>query len=149
MKDRYAAALQDRRAFLQIEGYLLKCAFKLFKQGFSTLNPSQMAAVSERLQGAASYPEARDRVVKFLQHQLDNKPGRSPWATLPEGQDPKVGEILKEWVSEEKYLPAPLDPDLDRLAALRRFWANVSGQHAYSRSMNEKVMPVYQEEPPS
>ena len=147
MKDHYAAALQERRAFLQVEGYLLERAVDLFRLGFSSLKPAQMAAISDRLQVAASYEEARDRVVKFLQRQLENKPDRSPWATLPEGQEPKLGEILKEWVLEERYLPAPLAPDLDRLTALRRFWANISGQHAYCRTMNEQIMPVSLEGP--
>lgn len=147
MKDHYAAALQERRAFLHAERYLLMRAVELFQQGFSALKPAQMAAISERLQVAASYEEARDRVVKFLQCQLENKPGRSPWATLPEGHEPKLGEILKKWVLAEKYFPDPLDSDLDRLSALRRFWANISGQHAYCRTMNEQIMPVSLEDP--
>ena len=71
----------------------------------------------------------------------DNK--KRAWLVEARGGQPgeSLGEALMRWISGESYLPAELPEGLDRLAALRRFWARFDGLHRYPCEM-EEPMPL-------
>jgi hypothetical protein len=151
MTSRLEMALWARLAFLAGEAELLRQAREFFQltsnsQEKLPVAPAQMAAVGERLQTAHSLQDAQERVEKFLSHQLQKLVGKeTSWrtpVTLPDGSASTLGEILRDWMRDEKYLPPdPVSPHLDRLAALRRFWNYIVGQYGYQQTFKE-VMPL-------
>lgn len=153
MNEQLTNTLRGKKAFLELEGHLLKQAKRFYELGFhpGNLTSSQMAGISNRLQTASSPKEAQEKVSKFLNKQMEKleaKDRQESWLKTAGGgakKDP-LGITLQKWIIEKKYLPADsVTGDLDHLAALRRFWSNVYGMYRYHKVCNEG-MPLNEEE---
>lgn len=139
-----------------LEKGLLKKAGVLFDKGFTprNLTPSQMSGIGERLKSSTSIQEAKSRVLKFLDRQLDKlevrkeRSGKSgSWLTMSkdEGVDLPLGKILRHWIRDEKYLEELSKTDeIGRLQALQKFWNNVYGHYRYQKVFG-KGMPIKEE----
>jgi len=147
MDERLLKALRRQLALLRCERHILKRSIVLFRLGFYQLSPTQIAGISERLQSANSFNQARKMTGVFLERQMQKlaaKESQASWATEIAGES--LGEVLRNWIANESYLPQPPHPDLDRLAALRRFWNNIIGQYAYCHALEKREMPLFFEE---
>jgi hypothetical protein len=147
-----ASALEADLALIRIGEHLLARARDLHRAGLSgrNLRPAQMAAVGELVRAAPSWKEATKRVDVFLAGQLEKlraraeREGRATsWLVPPrppteEGID-SLGEALRRWLAEERYLPADRPAGLDRLAALQRFWEYVHGMYRYGRETEQEM----------
>lgn len=157
-----AAAMEADLALIGIGEHLLARAQDLHRLGLSVRNlrPSQMAAVGELVRAAPSWKEATEQVDAFLARQLEKlrtraeREGRaSSWLAPPRppaepGID-SLGEALRRWLAEERYLPAERPAGLDRLAALRRFWGYVHGMYRYGRETEQEMrIPALTARPP-
>jgi len=150
-----AATLKDafnrKRCLLKIEDDLLDKARKLYNQGFCSTKPgqprisaAQMAAVEERIQTAVSFNDAVNNVNKFLSKQLqklkarEERTGKAESWQQPSGTKDKLplGEILKNYIDQQSYLPpnSKLD-EISRLDLLRRFWSYFHGLYRYERTL--------------
>jgi hypothetical protein len=116
-----------------------------------------MAAVGERIRGARSHAEAlaaveswMSRQIKKLRAKAEREGRRSSWWREPEGaagagRAGSLGEELVRVVAEESYLTAPggsaesAAGDLDRLAALQRFWERFHGLYRYQGELGEPM----------
>lgn len=148
-------AINRKRWLLENEDALLDKARKLYKQGFCPTRPkqprisaAQMAAVEERIQIAVSFNDAVDNVNKFLSKQLqklrarEERTGKAEsWQQPSETEDKPLGEILKNYIAQQSYLPpnSKLD-EISRLDLLRRFWSYFHGLYRYERKLNSPMV---------
>lgn len=151
-----AADLYRQDNLLRIEEHLIARARLFYLLGFfpERLSSSQMAAVGDRVQGAASFKEAQRGVIEFLNKQLgklENKALRTgkktSWLREPSGTagETSLGNTLIHWIQEEKYLDEMHKAAENiRLVALRRFWATVHGLYRYRRVFG-RDMPWWKE----
>lgn len=149
MKKDLEKALNSDLALLALEKHLIRRAGVLYRMGFSCISASQMAAVAERIYSASTYEEARDRVIKFLTDQLNKfrakvERGRQPtsWASRLStgGGEETLGQTLSHWVEKEQFLQGKEMPkNLDRLAALQRFWSRFYGRYRYRAEMGHDM----------
>jgi hypothetical protein len=135
-------ALRSDLALASLEELLIRKARELYRLGFTLRNiaPSQMAAVDELLAIASSRADAERRVKTWMTGQLDKlqeekkrtREARS-WLKLPEpgGSEESLGKELLTWISGDSYLGEEQPGHLDRLDALRRFWARLYGLYRY------------------
>ena len=159
MHDHLIAALENQMAFHSIESHLLKKAREFYGVGFApeNLSTAQMNAISARLQQSTSFQAAADSTVSFLKKQmekLEKKESRTArrlsWRKEAPGSENAnaLGEILIEWIRNEKYLTGGPDIGKDKilqLDVLRRFWSNVFGLYSYKKALL-KDMPLVTEE---
>ena len=150
------AALDRQDNLLRIEEHLIARARLFYLLGFfpERLSASQMAAVGDRVHGAASFEEAQHKVIEFLNKQLGklkNKAQRTgkktSWLREPSGAvgETSLGNTLIHWIQEEKYLDeAHRYQESIRLVALWRFWATVHGLYR-SRRVFGRDMPWWKE----
>ena len=136
--------LSRKQAILGLEERLLKQAAVLYKCGFKSISAAQMAAVGERVCTEPTISKARNGVGKFLCKQIDKltkKEKDESWRTpLQSGSKQRcLGEELKSWLADEKYLPAPKESydDSVRLTALRRFWSYLHAMYRYEKVFKE------------
>ena len=158
MYSRLTDALQQKTAFMNAEEHLLKRARVFYRMAFTprNLTSSQMAAVGDLLQSSNSIQEAQDKVIKFLDRQQEKlkakkeRTGKSTsWLTplRNETNETPLGEVLKDWIENQKYLDGcPRADNIHRLSAMRRFWNNVYGQYCYEKTYCEG-MPLEEADP--
>jgi len=151
MNEDLQKALKADLALLALEDHLIQRAGVLYRMGFTPdrITPTQMAAVAERIYTASNYEEARNTVIKFLTDQLNKlraKAERSDqqtsWALRPltGGGKETLGQTLSYWIEKEQFLQGKETPeDLDRLVALRRFWARFYGRYRYRAEMSQDM----------
>jgi hypothetical protein len=133
-------ALRSSRALAAIEEDLIARARELYRLGFSckSIAPAQMSAFGELLRTASNRDAALAATEGWMRGQLDKlkeeaerrKP-RSWFLSPTGGTEHSLGAELMEWIREERFLEDSPDPDLDRLAALRRFWERFHGLYRY------------------
>jgi hypothetical protein len=143
-------ALQGQSIFLKIEEELLRQAIAFFRLGFTpdNLSPTQMAAITQCLQSAATVPQATEKTILFLEGQLDKlakKERLSSWRSAIGGEEEQttLGDALIDCLFYERYLPKGGGYGLDRLATLRRFWHYVHSQYRYEQNVGGSM---FQEE---
>jgi|LGOV01.1.fsa_nt_gb hypothetical protein len=153
MYSRLTVALRQKAAFLKAEEHLLERARVFYKMAFTprNLTPSQMAAVGDLLRSSNSIKEAQYKIDKFLNKQIkklkakeerSGKPGSWQTPLRNEVSGTPLGEILKEWIRDQKYLEGCPGPDeIHRLSSMRRFWNYVYGQYCYEKALG-KGMPL-------
>jgi len=158
MYSRLTLALRQRAAFLNAQKHILKRARVFYKMAFTpkNLTPSQMAAVGDLLQSSHSTKEVQDKVGKFLDKQIEKlrlkekRSGKpSSWLTplRNEIDEMPLGEVLKDWIRDQKYLEGcPWADDIHSLSAMRRFWNYVYGQYCYEKTLG-KGMPLEEVDP--
>jgi hypothetical protein len=158
MPGRLTVALRQKTAFLNAEKHILKRARVFYKMAFTpkNLTPSQMAAVGDLLQSSNSTEEAQGKVVGFLNKQLEKLEAKKKCSGKPtswliplrnEVNKMPLGEVLKNWIGDQKYLEGCLwADDIHRLSAMRRFWNNVYGQYCYEKTIGEG-MPLEEVDP--
>lgn len=144
-------ALRSDAALARLEEHLIKSAWNLYALGFEpgTPRPAQMSAVEEIIRLAPDHRSAVKSVQEWMDRQLEKlrermeRDGQRSWLVNPRGGNPgeSLGETLKRWLAGELYLPEEIPEDLDRLAALRRFWARFHGLHRYHVEM-KAPMPL-------
>lgn len=143
-------ALRSSRALAAIEEDLIARARELYRLGFSckAIAPAQMSAFGELLRTASNRDEALAATEGWMRGQLaklkDEAERRKPrsWFQSPAGgTEPSLGAELMAWIREERFLGDSPDPDLDRLAALRRFWERLHGLYRYEAE-TEGEMPL-------
>lgn len=151
-------ALRQKTAFMNAEEYILKRAGVFYRMAFTpkNLTSSQMAAVGNLLQSSSSTEEAQSKVVNFInkqQKKLKQKKERTgkatSWLTPLRNEVDKtsLGEVLKDWIKNQKYLDnCPRVDDIHRLSAMRRFWNNVYSQYCYEKTWG-KGMPFKEVDP--
>lgn len=151
MNEQVEAALEQKKAFLKIEGHLLIKAIELYSMGFNSKNfsSSQMSAVGEHLRRSETIEKAQRAVCGFIEKRLDRLKDKTniaekntSWRIQANGNPDNVslGKILIEWLKEERYLGNGLEFNaIGRLAVLRRFWNNVYGQYRYCKVMDEDM----------
>ena len=153
MSGRLTDALRQKAAFMNAEEHILKRARVFYRMAFTpkNLTSSQMAAVGDLLQSSNSTEEAQNKVVSFLNKQQKKlkakkeRTGKSTsWLTplRNEINETPLGEVLEEWIRDQKYLEGcPRADDIHSLSAMRRFWNNVYGQYCYEKTIG-KGMPL-------
>ena len=158
MPCRLTSVLQQKTAFINAEKHILKRARVFYRMAFTpkNLTSSQMAAVGNLLQSSNSIQEAQSKVVNFLnkqQEKLKQKKERTGKATswltplTNETNETPLGEVLEEWIRDQKYLEGcPRADDIHSLSAMRRFWNNVYGQYCYEKTCG-KGMPLKEVDP--
>lgn len=154
MSDSLQTALRADLALLHLEDHLLHRARELYARGFAppAVSPSQMAAVGEILRAAESLDDARAGVGNWLDAQMKKLEARSKrtgraqsWLRPAEGPGPDtstdvtLGEALRRTLSEEPWLGDEPPEELDRLAALRRFWHRFHGLYRYEDEAEEPM----------
>lgn len=158
MNEQVEAALEQKKAFLKIEGHLLIKAIELYRMGFNTknLSSSQMSAVGEHLRRSETIEKAQRAVCGFIEKRLERLKDKdktdiaeknTSWLIQANGKqdNASLGDILIEWIQEERYLENVTEFNaIGRLAVLRRFWNNVYGQYRYCKVMDED-MPMEKE----
>lgn len=143
-------ALRADLALLELEAELIRRAFDLYSRGFvpKVLSASQMSALGELLRQAQSVETAVAAVSKWLGAQMRKlearckRTGRSEsWFSPARGEDPQatLGATLDQYLAQESYLPDEPSEDLDRLAALRRFWARFHGLYRYHHEIGKPI----------
>jgi len=155
-------ALNQKKAFLDLENHLLNQARALYRMGFTPehLSSSQMAAVGERIRTARCFHEAQTKVSDFLEKQMQklkakaDRAGKSVKPTswlIPSAKGNKgntgsvnsetsLGETLIHWIEKERYLEGSAESgDIDRLAALQRFWSDFYGHYCYQKACGESM----------
>ena len=149
MSGRLTDALRQKAAFMNAEEHILKRARVFYRMAFTpkNLTSSQMAAVGNLLQSSNSIEEAQNKVVKFLEKQqkkLEAKRERTgkstSWLTplRNEINETPLGEVLEEWIRDQKYLEGcPWADNIHSLFAMRRFWNNVYGQYCYEKTIGK------------
>ena len=129
---------------------LIRRAQELHTLGFDPkLRRAQMSALGERIRTASSHDEAVRSVRAWMENQLrklrerERRDKKRSWLVEAGGGEPgeSLGEALVRWISGEVYLSTPVPEGLDRLAALRRFWARFDGLHRHHCEM-EEAMPL-------
>lgn len=129
---------------------LIRRARELYALGFDpNVRRAQMSALGDLIRTARNHGEAVLSVRAWMENQLDKlrererRDRKRSWLVDAEGSEPdeSLGEALVRWISGEVYLPAPVPEGLDRLAALRRFWARFDGLHRYECEL-EEAMPL-------
>jgi hypothetical protein len=157
MRNRLAAALRQKEAFLKQEELLLRNARTFYNLGFipRNLSSSQMSAVNECIHTSGSLEDVKKAVGKFIKGQLvklEKQKERSgkpaSWLITPTGAGGKesLGATLLDWINEGKYLDNSTEiAGNDRLSALRRFWSNVYGLYRYRKVFKEEDMPLREE----
>jgi len=146
MSDPLQTALRADLALLQVEDELLRRARELYGRGFAppAVSPSQMAAVGELLRTAESLDQVKTAVGTWLDAQLKKLEARrertgkaESWFRPAEGDGPEttpeatLGGTLRDALTGETYLGENPPPELDRFAALRRFWHRFHGLYRY------------------
>lgn len=156
MNEQVEAALEQKKAFLKIEGHLLIKAIELYRMGFNSknLSSSQMSAVGEHLRRSETIENAQGAVCGFIKKRLERLKNKTDsteknmsWLTRANGKqdNASLGEILIDWLKEERYLENGLEFNaIGRLTVLRRFWNNIYGQYRYCKVMDED-MPLEKE----
>ncbi|MDL1968563.1 MAG: hypothetical protein LWW97_08485 [Deltaproteobacteria bacterium] len=156
MNEQVEAALEQKKAFIEIEGHLLIKAIELYRMGFNSknLSSSQMSAVGEHLRRSETIEKAQSVVCGFIEKRLkrpkdktDSAGKNTSWLIQANGKPDNIslGEILIDWLKEERYLGNGLEFNaIGRLAVLRRFWNNVYGQYRYCKVIG-KDMPLEKE----
>ena len=153
MNEQAEAALEQKKAFIEIEGHLLIKAIKLYSMGFNTknLSSSQMSAVGEHLRRSETIEKAQMTVCDFIKKRLkrlknkdktDIAEKNTSWLIQANGKqdNASLGEMLMEWINKERYLENVTEFNaIGRLAVLRRFWNNVYGQYRYCKVMDEDM----------
>jgi hypothetical protein len=143
-------ALVRRKAKLQLEDHLLLRAAALYRQGFHSLSAAQMAAVSQHLQTAPDHAKAKKSLKDFLKKQLEKlEDGEGVWRPeswgkpVETGEARSLGETLMDCISHERYLEGnpPGVSEVDRLTALRFFWAGVHTLYRYCQAFPEEDLP--------
>ncbi len=158
MNPALANALHADIALANLEDMIIKRARTLYLMGFApgphshaAISAAQMAAVGERIRTMENLERAKQTVGKFLSEQIEklqrkaehsSRPPTS-WATLPQtgGGKMTLGDTLKQWIVEEKYLGDTIPTGLDRLQALRRFWERFHGLYRYHAEIGQ-MMPL-------
>lgn len=163
MNEELKTALWRKKAFIGLEDQLLKKAKIFFIVSFASkaaysdkplyqeISPSQMSAVGNNLEIALNIEEAKKRITAFILKQCEKlgakekRTGKkSSWLVQPlgtGGQD-SLGQVLIDWVNNDKYVETSLvEEGIDPLAVLRRFWNNIHGLYRYSRKYGG-VMPL-------
>lgn len=156
MNEQVETALEQKKAFLKIEGHLLIKAIELYCMGFNckNLSSSQMSAVDEHLRRSKTIKKAQRAVCDFIEKQLtkleaktDSSSKNMSWLIQPVriADNTSLGKVLIDWIEKEKYWGARPEIDtIDRLSILRRFWNNVYGQYRYCK-VTGKDMPLERE----
>ncbi|HEY6321266.1 MAG TPA: hypothetical protein VJA16_06885, partial [Thermoanaerobaculia bacterium] len=135
-----AQRLRADAALAALDDALVAAAERLYGLGFTRISAAQIAAAGEMLAAAPSLDGARRSLRTWLRHQLERLEARvrrgrpaASWLLPPRSgaSSPSLGEELLRWVEGELYLPAPAPADLDRLAALQRFWGRCAGLYRY------------------
>ncbi len=137
------------RALASLEADLIRQARDLYRLGFKCISPSQMSAFGELLRSASNRTAARQRAKEWMAKQLEKlrqeekrKGKPRSWLASPEGGSAaSLGEELLAWIDDERYLGENPPQDLDRLEALRRFWARLHGFYRYEVE-TETEMPL-------
>lgn len=153
-----ANALPADIALTSLDETIIRRARTLYVMGFApgahsraAISAAQMAAVEERIRVAESLAHAKQSVKGFLfdqieklQHQAERS-GKLPtsWAGPPQtgGGLVTLGDTLRQWIVEEKYLGDKIPAGLDRLQALRRFWERFHGLYRYQAVIGQ-MMPL-------
>ena len=145
-------ALRSSRALAAVEEKLIARARDLYRLGFSceAIAPAQMSAFGELLRAASNRDEALAATEGWMRGQLeklkdeaDRKKPRSWFQAPAGGTEASLGAELMAWVREERFLGDSPDPDLDRLAALRRFWERFHGLYRYeAETRGEMPLPA-------
>ncbi len=159
MSGRLEAALRSDLALLsrRRQERLIHRARELYGFGFEHkhIRPSQMAAVGELIRRAASFEEAAKSVggwmgktLKKLEARRDRTGKVESWlrpASLDPFKGTILGQLLIEWITDQRYLEHEPPPDLDRLAALHQFWDRFHGLYRYRVEMGEE-MPLHEQD---
>lgn len=150
MNHRLQNTLQSDLALATQEDHIIFQARKLYQMGFTPqhISPSQMAALGELIRAASNLEEAHQRVEAWLKHQMDKLQAkaersgkRTSWLLAPKtGTDEEtLGHTLTQWIVENTYLQKDPSGDLDRLAALQRFWDRLHTLYRYEEAMHEEM----------
>lgn len=128
-----------------IESRLIRQALILYQCGFKHISAAQMAALAERIRGAAGLQEAREAAAVFIAHQTaelkakQNRAGKAASWCKPAtaaGKGLTLGELVVEWITSERYLQG-IEEDilklLDRAKTLQRFWSRFQRIYRYGR----------------
>jgi len=151
-------ALYADMALAELEETILTRVRTLYLMGFApgahsqdVISAAQMAAVGERIRTAENFERAKWIIGKFLSEQVEKlkrkaeRRSKSPtsWATSPQtgGGEATLGDTLKQWIVEEKYLGDKHPAGLDRLQALRCFWERFHGFYRYQAVIGQ-MMPL-------
>jgi len=141
--------IKNKVLFLNAEKKILKKAVHFYKFGFSpkNLSSAQIAAVSVILQRAIDLDDAHKKLTNFLDNQLkklkkkaEKYEKKESWLKEPAISNEKdsLGDTLKHWVQEKKYIPDNLkNSDLDNITILRIFWNCVSGQFSFHKTFDK------------
>lgn len=151
MNEQVEAMIEQKEAFLKIEGDLLIKAIELYCMGFNPKNisSSQMGAVGEHLRRSETIEKAQKAVCGFIKKRIERHKDNTDivkkntsWLTRSNGEqdNASLGEILIAWIKEERYLGNGSQFNaIGRLAVLQRFWNNVYGQYHYCKVMGEDM----------
>ena len=150
MKYRLQETLQSDLALAAQEDHIIFRARKLYQMGFTPqhISSSQMAALGELIRTASNLEEAHQRVEVWLKHQIDKLQAkaersgkRTSWLLAPKTgtEEETLGHTLIQWIVENTYLQKAPSEDLDRLAALQRFWDRLHTLYRYEKSMHEEM----------
>jgi hypothetical protein len=144
-------ALRSDAALARLERHLIIKARNLYALGFEpdTPRPTQMAAVGELIRSASDHRSAVESVQRWMTRQLDKlrereeRDGKQSWLVDVRDGAPgeSLGGTLMCWLSEQRYLPDNAPEELDRMAALQRFWGRFHGLHRYHVEM-KRPMPL-------
>ncbi len=156
MSDQLTTVIRQKATFLKLEERFLRKARIFYNLGFipKNLSASQMSAINEHIYSSGSLEDVKKKVSIYLKKQLkklESQKDRSgkctSWLTRPVGiaDGESLGDTLCKWINDKKYLENSSEiGEIDRLAALRRFWSNVYGQYRYQQIFNQ-VMPLEEE----
>ncbi len=140
-------ALRADAALAALDDVLIEAAQRLYRLGFTPgrISAAQLAAAGELIASATTFDQARGSLRYWLRHQLDRLEARAQrgappasWLLPPafgEGVAESLGGELLRWVEGELYIPAEPPADLNRLAALQRFWSRFSGLYRYEAAV--------------
>lgn len=126
----------------------------LYRLGLTprSITPSQMTAVGELIRTATSFVDATQRTTAWLDNQLgklkavEERGGkRTSWRLPPRGVGDvqSLGETLKHWIAEERYLAESVPATLDRLVALQHFWDTLYTMYRYEVAMKHEMALPY------
>lgn len=138
-------AFEQKYWVQEIDPELRKKSIKFYKYGFKPQNitSSQMSAVRELLRSKESLEEVKKSVRYFINKQLERlskKEDTGSWLNSSADQDGKcLGDILKEWIKNEKYLNKKSFDENTRLTIVRRFWNLVCDQYNYEKTCKESM----------
>ena len=125
--------------------------FYFFGFDWKKMSASQISAVGDRFRNQASLEQAKESAIKFISGQLEKlgkkrEEGKTAsWLTNAKDEQGNLGEILIDWIKNEKYLGKTKFEHTDRLKALRQFWNFVEDQYNFEKSL-PKDMRIKKEE---